>query len=276
MYGVGFVDDDPAEMQRQAAWAAGKPGWEDIVLSYQADTEAFGGRLSKAREFSRQAEKSAEKAEEKETAALWQMNAALREAEFLNDAQARADATAALKLAPTRDVKTLVAVALARIGDADEAEKITTELEKQNPKNTTINTYWLPTARAYIQIRANHPDKAVEILESAKAYEFGDPGPEVEFGAFGYPAYVRGQALLMLKKSEEAAAEFQKLIDHRGLLANGPLWPLAHLQLGRAYALGGDTAKARASYDDFFKLWKDADAGIPILKQAKSEYAKLR
>jgi serine/threonine protein kinase/tetratricopeptide (TPR) repeat protein len=276
MYGVGFVDGDTAEMQRQAAWAAGKLGWEDYLLSFQADTEAFAGRLSKARDLSRQAEKSAQKADEKELAALWQMNAALREAEFLNDAQARAEANAALKLAPTRDVRTLVAVALARIGDGDEAERIATELEKQSPKNTTLNSYWLPTARAYIQIKANHPDKAVEILDSAKAYEFGDPGPGVEFGAFTYPAYVRGQAFLMLRKSEEAAVEFQKLIDHRGLLANGPLWPLAHLQLGRAYALAGDTGKARASYDDFFKLWKDADADIPILKQAKREYAKLR
>jgi len=275
MYGVGFVDGDAAEMQRQAAWASGKQGWEDYLLSYQSDTEAFAGRLSKARELSRQAENSAEKADEKETAALWQMDAALREAEFLTDAQGRAEVTAALKLAPTREVKTLVAVALARIGDVEQADKIATELEKQNPKNTLINSYWLPTARAYIQIKADHPEKAVEILESAKAYEFGDPGPEVEFGAFAYPAYVRGQAFLMLHKSEEAAVEFQKLIDHRGLLANAPLWPLAHLQRGRAYALGGDTAKARASYDDFFKLWKDADASIPILKQAKGEYAKL-
>src|SRR5580658_787688 len=276
VYGIAFLGGDSATMKKQADWAVGKQGWEDILLSYESDTEAFAGRLGMARDLTARAVKSAQSAGETETAALWQMNAALREAEFLNEAQARAEINAAIKLAPTRDVRTLAALALARTGNTADAEKIAADLEKQNPKNTTLNDYWIPAIRGSIQIRENNPAKAIETLESAKAYELGDPSPEVEFGAFAYPAYVRGHAFLMLHKSEEAAAEFQKLIDHRGLLANGPLWPLAHLQLGRAHALAGDTGKARASYDDFFKLWKDADADIPILKQAKREYAKLR
>lgn len=279
LYGLAFLDGDTAEMQKQAAWAPGKQGWEDILLSYESDTEAFNGLLSKARDLSRQAAKSAAKAGEAETAVWWQMNAALREAEFLNSAQARAEANAALKAAPTRDVRILAAVVLARTGsaaDADEAEKIAADLEKQNPKNTMLNSYWIPTIRASIQIKANNPAKAIEILDSAKAYELGDPSPEIEFGAFLYPAYVRGQAFLALRKGPEAAAEFQKLIDHRGLLANAPLAPLAHLHLGRAYVLSGDAANAKAAYQDFFTLWKNADSGIPILRQAKTEYAKLK
>jgi eukaryotic-like serine/threonine-protein kinase len=279
LYGLAFLDGDTSEMQKQAAWAQGKQGWEDILLTYESDTEGFNGALAKARDLSRQAAKSAAKAGEAETAAWWQMNAALREAEFLNVAQARAEANAALKAAPTRDVRALAALALARTGsaaDADQAGKIAADLEKQNPKSTMLNSYWLPTIRASIQIKANNPAKAIEILDSAKAYELGDPSPEIEFGAFLYPAYVRGQAFLALHKGPEAAAEFQKLIDHRGLLANAPLAPLAHLQLGRAYVVSGDPANAKTAYQDFLSLWKNADADIPILKQAKTEYAKLK
>jgi len=275
-YGVAFLKGDTAEMQQQVTLTAGKPGAEDVLLSYQSDTEAFSGHLGKARDFSRRAVDSAKHADEKETAALWQMNAALREAEVGNIAQARSETAAALALASTREVRILATLVLARSGDSLRAQKMADELEKQNPVNTVIVDYWLPTTRAAIEMNRNNPSKAVELLQAATSYELGDPLPEVEFGGFLYPPYMRGQAYLLLHQGIEAAAEFQKFLDHRGLVANCPLAALAHLQLGRAYAMQGDTAKGRAAYQDFLTLWKDADPDIPILKQAKAEYARLQ
>jgi tetratricopeptide (TPR) repeat protein len=275
LYGVAFLQDDIAEMQRQAARATGKPG-ENRLLSYQSDTEAFSGHLGKARDFSRRAIESGKRADKKETAAGWQMNAALREAEFGNMAQARNETAAALALASTRDVQILAALALARTGDSAQAQKGADELEKRNPVNTVIVGYWLPTIRAVIEMNRNNPGTAVELLRAANFYELGTPLPTVEFGAFLYPAYLRGEAYLLLRKGNEAGAEFQKFLDHRGLVANCPLAPLAHLGLARAYVMQGDTAKARAAYQDFLTLWKEADPDIPILKQAKGEYVKLK
>ena len=274
LYGVAFLQGDIAEMQRQVAWITGKPG-ESFLLSYQSDTEAFSGHLRKALELSRHAVESARRADEKETPSEFQMNGALREAEFGNAAQARNETTAALAQASTGDVQILAALALARAGDSARAQKMADELEKQNPVNTLIVGYWLPTIRAAIEINRNNPAKAVELLQAANFYELGTPLPSPEFGAFLYPAYVRGEAYLLLHKGNEAGAEFRKFLDHRGLVANCPLAPLAHLGLARAYALQGDAVKARAAYNDFLALWKDADPDIPILKEAKAEYAKL-
>ena len=276
LYGVAFLRGDTVEMQRQMALTAGKAGAEDVLLSYQSDTEAFSGRLGIARDFSRRAVESAKRADEKETAAEWQTNAALREAEFGNIAQARNETASALALASTRDVRILAALALARAGDSDRAQKMADELERQNPHNTVIVGYWLPAILAAIEINRHDPAKAVELLQAANPYELGIPLPKVEFGGFLYPAYVRGQAYLFLHQGNEAAAEFQKFLDHRGLVANCPLGTLAHLGLARAYAMLGDTTKARTAYQDFLTLWKDADSDIPILKQAKAEYAKLQ
>jgi eukaryotic-like serine/threonine-protein kinase len=276
LYGVAFLRGDATEMQRQADWGTGKPGVEDVLLSSQSDTEAFSGHLRKARDFSRRAVESARHADEKETAAGWEMNAALREAEFGNAAQSHNQATSALTLASTRDVQILRALALARAGDTSRAQEMVDELEKQNPLNTVIIGYWLPTIRAAIELDRNNPAKAVEHLQPATTYELGDPMPKLEFGGFLYPAYVRGQAYLLLHKGNEAAAEFKKFLDHRGLVANCPLGALAHLGLARAYALQGDTAKAKAAYQDFLTLWKDADPDIPVLVAAKKEYAKLQ
>jgi predicted Zn-dependent protease len=149
------------------------------------------------------------------------------------------------------------------------------ELEKQNPVNTVIVGYWLPTIRAAIEINRNNPAKAIELLQAATSYELGISPTQAEFGAFLYPAYVRGQAYLLLRQGSEAAAEFQKFLD-RGLVANCPLGALAYLGLARAYALQGEIAKAKAAYKNFLTLWKDADPDIPILKEAKAEYAKLQ
>ena len=275
-YGVAFLQGDAAEMQRQLAWAAGKPGLEEFLLSFHSDSEAFSGRLSKAREFSRRAVESALRVDEKETAAEWRMNAALREAEFGNLEQARQDTTAALGLASTRDVQILAALALARAGDSARAEKIADELAKQFPLNTVLNSYWLPSIRAAIEINRNNPSKAVEVLQAATPYELGTPPPEPEVEGFLYPVYVRGQSYLLLHQGSEAAAEFQKFLDHRGVVMNCPLGALAHLGLARAYVFQGDATKARIAYEDFLALWKDADPDIPVLKQAKAEYAKLK
>ncbi len=207
----------------------------------------------------------------KETAALWQSNAALREGEFGNAGAARQDADAALELAPGRDVEILVAMALARVGEAQRAGAIADKLNKEFPSNTALQSYWLPTIRAAIELNRNNPAKAIEFLQSAAAYEMGGAVPIGNL----YPPYVRGQAFLEAREGSQAAVEFQKLLDHRGIVQNLPIGALAHLSLARAYALQGQTAKARSAYQDFFGVWKDADPDISILQQAKSEYAKL-
>jgi predicted Zn-dependent protease len=150
------------------------------------------------------------------------------------------------------------------------------ELEKQNPLNTVINGYWLPTMRAAVEINRNDPGKAIELLQTAASSELGNPLPQVNGGVFFYPIYVRAQAYLLLHRGNEAATEFQKFLAHRGVVGNCPLGALAHLGLARAYALQGETAKAKTAYQDFLTLWKDADPDIPILKEAKAEYAKLQ
>lgn len=274
IYQLAFLKNDAAEMARQVAWAAGKPGDEDMLLSFQSDTEAYSGHLSKARDFSRRAVDAAVRNDSKETAAIWQMNAALREAEFGNLAAAKQDAAAALALSPGRDVEVLAALALARSGENTRAQAIVAELEKKYPSQTVLKVYWLPTIKAAIELNANNAAQSLVYLEGAAPYDFGAP-PQFQLGTL-YPAYVRGQAYLAAHNGAAAAAEFQKFLDHRGIIINFPLGALARLQLARAYALSGDTAKAKAAYQDFFNVWKDADPEIPILKEAKTEYARLQ
>jgi serine/threonine protein kinase/Tfp pilus assembly protein PilF len=273
-YYLAFLQGDSAQMERQVSWGAGKPGAEDPLLSAQSDTEAYYGRLTKARDFTRRAVDSAIRADSKETAALWQVNAALREAEFGNAAAAKQGVTAALALAPGRDVKVLGALALARVGDTARAKAMIEELEQSNPTNTVLKLYWLPTLKAAIELNGANSAQALESLEAAAPYELGEPPPTQE-GTL-YPAYLRGQAYLLARQGQAAATEFQKFLDHRGIVINFPLGALAHLGLARAYALSGDTAKAKTAYQDFFALWKDADPDIPILKEVKAEYGKLQ
>jgi tetratricopeptide (TPR) repeat protein len=261
-------------MERQVAWAAGKPGTEDFLLSFQSDTEAYDGRLTKARDFSRRAVDSSIRNDSKETAAVWQVNAALREAEFGNMAVAKQDVAAALKLSPGRDVEMLSALALARSGETARAKTIVEQLEKSYPSETILKVYWLPTIKAAIELSGNHAAQALVSLEAAAPYDFGSP-PPFQVGTL-YPAYLRGEANLTAHNGTAAAAEFQKLLDHRGIVLNFVTGSLAHLQIGRAYVMEGDTAKAKAAYQDFLTLWKDADPDIPILKEAKAEYAKLQ
>jgi eukaryotic-like serine/threonine-protein kinase len=273
-YQLAFLKGDAAEMQRQVDWAAGKPGNEDLLLSFQSDTEAYYGRVTKARDFSRRAVDSAVRNDSKESAALWQVNAALREAEFGNSAVAKQGVAAALALAPGQDIKLFAALAMARIGDTAGAKAIVEELEKNHPSDTMLKIYWLPTIKAAMELNSNNAGQAVMILEAAAPYELGEP-PQFQVGTM-YPVYIRGQAQLAAHNGAAAATEFQKFLDHRGVTLNFPLGSLAHLGLARAYALSGDAAKARAAYSDFFGLWKDADSDIPILVAARGEYAKLK
>jgi tetratricopeptide (TPR) repeat protein len=274
IYQLAFIGSDTAEMDRQVAWAAGKPGTEDQLLSSQSDTEAYHGQLGKARDFSRRAVDAAVRSDSKEAAAMWQVNAALREAEFGNTATAKQDVAAALALAPGRDVKLLSALTLARCGEAGRAKAIAGELEKSYPSQTILKVYWLPTIKAAIELDANNSALALVSLEAAAPYELGGPS-QFQLGTL-YPAYIRGQAYLAAHNGTAAAAEFQKFLDHRGIVINFPLGALAHLGLARAYSMAGDTAKAKSAYQDFFLIWKDADPDIPILKEAKAEYAKLQ
>jgi eukaryotic-like serine/threonine-protein kinase len=276
MYAVAFLEGDSDEMKRQAAWAVGKRGAEDILLSAQSDTEAFYGRLGRARELSRRAVESARDGDKKETAALWQLNSALREAEFGNLERARQEVKAGLATASTRDIQVLSALTLARAGDTARALAIAEELEKQFPVNTLLSHYWLPTTRAYVEIHRGNPAQALKLLETAAPYDLAFPQPQFEEGGLLYPAYVRGQAYLLLHRGKEAANEFQKFSDHRGVVINTLLTSLSHCQLARAFSMSGDTSGARKAYQDFFALWKDADPDIPILKEARTEYAKLQ
>jgi eukaryotic-like serine/threonine-protein kinase len=271
-YLLAFRQGDTPEMEKQAAWGRGKDGIEDAFLSMESDTEAWFGHLGKAVDLSRRARELAKHAGSKETAALWQVNAALREAEFGNLATAKQGVREALALAPGHDIKILAGLVLARIGDESGAEKLAGELEKSDPSSTVLKNYWLPVIRSAIQLKKGNSSRVVSLLEVAAPYELGSPSP---FGNL-YPIYVRGQGNLQGRNGGAAAAEFQKIIDHAGIVLNYPTGALAYLQLGRADAISGDMGKARKAYEDFFALWKSADADIPILKEAKSEYAKLR
>jgi tetratricopeptide (TPR) repeat protein len=252
----------------------GKPGAEDLLLAAQADTEGWYGKLKNAHELTRRAMDSAQHNEAKESAAEYQAAAALREVESGNREQARAEANAALKLGPNRDVRVMAALALARADDTAGAEKLAAELDKTFPLDTLVQRYWLPTIRAGVALERKDPNRAIELLKVASMIELS--GLTGNLAIFMSPAYVRGQGYLMLRDGNRAAAEFQKFIDHRGLVMNFPWGALARLGLARAYGLQGDTAKARAGYESFLTLWKDADPDVPILKEAKAEYAKLQ
>jgi eukaryotic-like serine/threonine-protein kinase len=283
IYYLDFLRKDAPGMQQQFAWAMGKPGADDILLSSESDTQADYGRLQKARQLSTQAEESARRNDSKETAAFWQGNEALREVEFGNAAEGLNQARQALALAPGRDVKVEAALALARGGDVAAAQKLASALNQEFPLDTLIQNYWLPTIQAAIELQRHEPVKAIGLLHPSVPYELADP-PPFSAGTM-YPVYLRGQAYLVSGNGAGnvdagngalAAAEFQKILDHPGVIVNFPLSALSRLGLARSRALSGDTAGARTAYQDFFALWKAADPDIPILKHAKAEYAKLQ
>jgi eukaryotic-like serine/threonine-protein kinase len=268
-YYLAFLENNRTALQQQADWAVGKSSAEDWMLSEESSTEAWYGRLTKARELSRQAVESALHSDEKEPAALWQANAAVREALVGNPETARQNAAAALALAPgSRDAESQVALAYALAGHEVLAQSLAEDLAKRFPLDTVVQADYLPLIRAQVALEHNNSSKAIEFLQAALPYELG--------AVALLPAYVRGEAYRAGHKGSEAATEFQKILDHRGIVLTEPIGALAHLGLARAYAMQSDTAKAKVAYQDFVRLWKDADPDIPILKQAVAEYAKLQ
>jgi DNA-binding winged helix-turn-helix (wHTH) protein/predicted Zn-dependent protease len=276
LYGIAFYRGDTAEMARQVARAAGKPGEEDVLWALEADTDTYFGHLRQARELSRRAIDSAERTGEKETAGVYYAVSALREALVGNGYKARKQAGTAKRYSTGRDLDYGLALALAYAGDINRAQELTDELGRRFSEDTVVRLDYLPTLRAKLAVSRSTPQQALDILAATKLYELGLPAYSDYNWPNLYPVYVRGEAYLAAHQGREAAAEFQKVLDHRGIVLNEPIGALAHLQIGRAYAMAGDSAKARTAYQDFLTLWKDADPDIPILKQAKAEYAKLQ
>jgi tetratricopeptide (TPR) repeat protein len=275
MYQLAFLRNDSAGMAEQLAWASGKSGIEDALLGMDADTAAYSGRLRKSEELTRQAVASAVRADEKETAASYEAQSGIRQALFGNPAAAQQHAAAALSMTDGRDVQFLAGLAYALAGDSAKTQTLVNNLTKRFPDDTVAKFIYVTSLRAQQALLRHDSAKAIAELQPAAPYESGQSSSGNTISISLYPVYIRAEAFLMAKQGKEAAAEYQKILDHRGIVINGPIGVLAHLGLGRAYALSGDTAKAKIEYQNFLASWKDADPDIPILKQAKSEYASL-
>lgn len=276
-YDVAFLNGDRAAMEREVAASEGKPGTEDRMLDQVAFALAHAGQMREALNTSQRARDLAGQEAHPERAALYETREALWEAFYGNAPAAKGQAKKALALAESREVMYGVALAFAIAGDATQAETLANTLEKDFPEDTSVKFNYLPVVRAALALNRKNPSNAIELLRVAAPYELGTPRSNLD-GFFGelYPVLMRGQAHLAARHGREAAAEFQKMLDHQGIMIGDPISVLASLGLARAYALEGDTAKARAKYEDFLGLWKDADSDLPILKQAQAEYAKLR
>jgi serine/threonine protein kinase/tetratricopeptide (TPR) repeat protein len=276
-YDVAFLKGDIGGMQREVAAARGKSGAEEWISDHQAFALAYAGHLQEAKKMLRRASDSAQQAGHREKAAVFETRAALWEAFYGNGPAAKPAAMAALALARNREVQYGAALALAMAGDSSQAQTLTNDLERSFPEDTSVKFNYLPVVRAFLALNHGDPAKAIELLQVAVPNELGQPRSS-QTGFFGalYPIYARGQAYLAARQGPEASTEFQKILDHHGIMIGDPVTSLAHLGLGRAYALQGDTARAKAAYQDFLTLWKDADPDIPILKTAKAEYAKLQ
>ena len=287
LYALAFLGSDSAAMVEEQQWFAGKPDSANFGLALGSDTEAYAGHLASARELTKRAVDSAIRADSKENGAIWQAIAAQREAAYGNPTEARQKAAEALKLYPaSQGVEVEAALAVALAGDTARAEPLAQDLEKRFPLDTQMQSLWLPAIRAQVAMNKKNPAAAVNALQAAT--------PPQELGLVQflanisclYPAYVRGEAYLATGQGSAAAAEFQKILDHGGIVWNCWTGALGHLGVARANALqaktsrGADADAARvralAAYKDFLALWKDADPDIPILIAAKSEYAKLQ
>ncbi len=274
LYLVDFLQHNSADMEREAAKLMGQPGSEDVMLYYQSDTAACAGQFARAKELSQRAAESARRADEKETAAGYQAEAALRAALVGDMAFAKAQAQAALALSEGGDVKAMSAIALGLAGDTATAVHVADDLNKRLPEDTIVQFDYLPMIRAAVALHNGDAQRAIAALAPAATYELGAASQNLNFVL--YPVYLRGEAYLAAKQGSAAAAEFQKILDHPGVVLNEPISSLAHLGLSRAHTLAGENAKARSAYQDFLALWKDADPGTPLLQQAKAEYARLQ
>jgi len=285
LYALAFLGSDSKAMAEQQQWFAGKPE-ENFGLALASDTEAYAGHLGKARELTKRAVHSAIRADSKETAAIWQANAALQQASSGNTTDARQSAANALKLAPvSQGVESEAALAFAMAGDTARAESLTQDLGKRFPLDAQMQSLWLPAIQAQLALDKKNPAVALTTLQAASPIELGQIAFVANISCL-YHVYVRGEAYLAAGQGSAAAAEFQKILDHSGIVWNCWTGALAHLGVARANALqartsqGADADAARvralAAYKDFLTFWKDADPDIPILKQAKAEYAKLQ
>jgi tetratricopeptide (TPR) repeat protein len=274
---IAFLRGDQAAMKRQAAIARGRSGGENWISNHEAFALAYSGHLQDARTMSRRAVDQARHAGQRERAGLWQAGAAVWEAFFGNVSEAKKLAIGALELSTNREVEYGAAFALALSGDSARSQALANDLEKRFPEDTSIQFSYLPTLRARLALNRGDVTKALELLQAAVPSELGVPRSRLE-GGFGalYPIYVRGQAYLAAHQGSAAAMEFQKIFDHTGVVVSDPVGVIAHLQQGRAFALSGEKVRAKGSFTDFLTLWKEADADIPILVQAKEEYANLR
>jgi len=275
LYEIAFLKSDAEGMKEHVSWAMGKPGGENQMLSMEAGTAAYHGKLETARELSLKAETSAERAGEREMAAGCAAAAALWEALYGNIAKAKERVYATLARSNGRDAQYVAALALALNGDEGGARALLEDLEKRFPEDTIVRFNYVPTLRAQVAlIDPNGAPKAIEALAVASPYELGIPGAST-FWTNLYPVYVRGEAYLAAHQGPQSAAEFQKILDWPGVAVNEPIAALAHLGQARAYVQSGDVRKAREAYDRFFALWKDADGDVPVLHEAQWEYQKL-
>ena len=276
MYKLAFAQNDTAGMAQQVAKLEALPRWSHTMLFLEGDTSAYSGHLKDAREFSRRATDGAQRAGEKDALALYSVTSGLREVWFGNTDEARRRANLALKLSTTRDVLYFAALAFAYSRDDARAKALADDMDKRFPEDTLVQFTYLPSVRGRLALNKGDASDAIKSLEAAVPYELGGSrATDLDWNVM-IPVFVRGEAYLAAHKGNEAATEFQKIIDHRGLVLNRPIGALAHLGLGRAYVLHGDTVKAKAAYQDFLTLWKDADPDIAVLQQAKAEYAKLQ
>ena len=275
LYRLAFLENDVSGMAKQVSWSTGKPGVEGALLRLEANTAGHAGQLSKARELSLRAIASAKHAGETEAAAAYEIDAALREAVLGDANMAKQHATVALALSEGRDVQSGAAQALALTGD-NRAQALADSLAGRFPEDTIVQFIYLPTIQAQLALKRGEPEKAIKALQAATPYELGSSGNSAVFTSALYPIYVRGEAYLSAHQGGEAAAEFEKILKWRGVVLNEPIGAAAHLGIARAYAMQGETTKARAAYQDLFTLWKDADPDLPLLQQAKAEAAALR
>jgi tetratricopeptide (TPR) repeat protein len=276
-YTIALLAGDQDQMDRVAARATGKRGVKHQTAHAEALALARSGRFQSARLSSSRALDLAQQEGAREAAASYQAARAVWEAVCGNVARGKKDAMAALDLSKGRDVQYAVGLALAFAGDSSRSEALAGDLEKRFPEDTFVKFTYAPVLRALAALARGKPSDSVEQLQVALPYELAANGLNFNHFLGGlYSGYVRGEALMAMHQPAQAAAEFQKILDHRGVVGADPIGALAHLQLGRAFVSSGDKIKAKVAYQDFLTFWKDADPDIPILRQANAEYAKLQ
>jgi hypothetical protein len=266
LYRIAFVQGDAKTMEEQAEWLNGKPD-EYLAQSWQSETLAYSGQLGKANEYSNRAFELAERRDLKDVAAQLATAGAARDALFGDCSRVKEQTALALGISHSQLTMVNAANALATCGELSQTQTIIADLTRRFPKDTVVNKIFLPLVQARIELHRGNSAQAIQLLETTKPYEGY---------AFFQIAYLRGQAHLAQRRGTDAAAEFQKILDQRSWQPTSPLYSLAHLELARAAALSGDTAKARKGYQDFFALWKDADSDLQILKAARREYDNLK